>query len=97
MSNPVLDKKLHQNVSSQLQQLHHPPASLPINDETPIPLTNDLKQIGVDASHIVGSTLEELTQGSTHIRETKSKKLLRLLQEKATKLAHRLKYQSLWK
>jgi len=31
--------------------------------QRPIPLTEDLKQIGVDARHIIGSTVNELAHG----------------------------------
>lgn len=77
--------QLHQNVASNLQQMGHSASTVPATD-TPIPLTDELKQIGIDASHIVGTTFEELTQGTTHIRETKSKNLLKLLQEKVARI-----------
>lgn len=83
--------KLHQSVGQNLQQMGQRSSTVPTTSETPIPLTDELKQIGVDASHIVGTTFEELTQGTTHIRETKSKKLLKLFQEKASKLAQSLR------
>ncbi|MBI2334331.1 hypothetical protein HYU96_00870 [Candidatus Daviesbacteria bacterium] len=86
MPNIASDKKLHQDVNNQLQQLHHPPASLPVNGETPIPLTEDLKSLGVDAGHIIGSTFEDLTSGSTQVRETPSKGPLQLLKNKLTKV-----------
>lgn len=82
---------LHQNVGGNLQQMGHNASIVPTTSDTPIPLTDELKQIGVDASHIMGTTFEELTQGTTHIRETKSKNLLKLFQEKASKLAQSLR------
>lgn len=83
--------KLHQTVNQNLQQMGHTPSATPVTAETPIPLTSDLQQIGVDAGHIIGSSFEEMTQGTTHIRETKSRNPLGLIKEKAAKLARFLK------
>lgn len=82
----ALDDQLHQNVSGSLQQMGHSASTVPTTADTPLPLTNELKQIGVDASHIMGTTFEELTQGTTHIRETKSKNWLKVLQEKVARI-----------
>lgn len=83
--------KLNQTINQNLQQMGHQPVASPVTAETPIPLTSDLKQIGVDAGHIIGSSFEEMTQGTTHIRETKSRNPLNLIKEKAAKLAQFLK------
>ncbi|HBQ51061.1 hypothetical protein A3B42_03590 [Candidatus Daviesbacteria bacterium RIFCSPLOWO2_01_FULL_38_10] len=85
------DDKLHQTVNQNLQQMGHAPSAAPVTVDTPIPLTSDLQQIGVDAGHIIGSSFEEMTQGTTHIRETKSRNPLSLIKEKAQKLARFLK------
>lgn len=77
---------LHQAVGQNLQQMGRSSATVPTTSETPIPLTDELRQIGVDASHVIGTSFEELTQGTTHIRETKSKNWLKLLQEKVARI-----------
>lgn len=83
--------KLNQTVNQNLQQMGHQPVAPPVTADTPFPLTHDLQQIGVDAGHIIGSSFEEMTQGTTHIRETKSRNPLNLIKEKAAKLAQFLK------
>lgn len=70
------EKDLHQGVGEQLTHLEQPTQTVP-HTEKAIPLTDELKQVGVDAAHIIGSKLEELTTGttpSTEIRNTETSK-----------------------
>ena len=57
-----------------------------------IPLTADLKQIGVDATHIVGSTVDELMsgEGGSSRDRVASKNPINLVLERARRLRARL-------
>ena len=74
---------LYKRVNQALQKEGHGQAEVPPSQLKPS-LTEELKQIGVDATHIAGSTLEELTTGeksSTRNRVT-SKNPLNLVWER---------------
>lgn len=72
------DAKLNQAVEGAI----HP------ETQKPIPLTEDLQQIGVDATHVIGSGFEELMSGEG--RDTRdrvaSKNPIRLVWERANRL-----------
>lgn len=87
MSNAAQDQKLHQDVAAQLTRLGHPPSTVPVTAETPFPLTAELKNLGVDASHIMGSSWEDLMGGSTRIRETSSRGPLKIFKDRLKKAA----------
>lgn len=56
--------------------------------QKPIPLTEELKQIGVDATHVIGSTFDELMSGeggSTRDRVA-SRSPIRLVLERVKRL-----------
>lgn len=61
--------------------------------QKPIPLTEDLKRIGVDATHVIGSTFDELMSGEG--RDTRDrvarKNPISLVLEKARRLKSPLK------
>lgn len=57
--------------------------------QKPIPLTSDLKQVGVDATHIAGSTFDELIGGeggSSRVRTVPSRNPFKIAFERARKL-----------
>ncbi len=78
-------EQLHDGVRKPLNQMGHsgpedPPA------ETKFPLTDELTQIGVDASHIVGTGFHELIKGqdrSTRNRVTHNKNPISIAVERA--------------
>lgn len=77
------DKNLHHGVSQELKSMGHTGSTVPHTAETPLPLTDQLRQIGVDAGHIAHSTFEEVTTGgATGIRTTASKNPLRIISER---------------
>lgn len=56
--------------------------------QKPIPLTGDLKQIGVDAAHVVGSSVDELIRGEgrdTRDRVASPRNPIRIVLEKLKK------------
>ena len=61
--------------------------------QKPIPLTEDLKQIGVDATHVVGSTFDELMggEGGSSRDRVASKNPINLVLERARRLKARFK------
>lgn len=65
---------LHKEMEEQLGSLGHQGSTKPAG---PIPLTDELKEVGVDLAHIAGSGFKELvTGGESQIRTTESKKPL---------------------
>lgn len=77
------EENLHHGVSRELESIGHSDPTVPYTAETPLPLTNQLKQIGVDAGHIAGSTFEEVvTGGATGIRTTESRNPLRIISKR---------------
>lgn len=79
---------LHQGVGEQLTHLKQPTQTVPPTEKA-IPLTEELKQVGVDATHIIGSKLEELTTGttpSTEVRGTKTSNFGKFFKRRMTEL-----------
>lgn len=60
--------------------------------QKPIPLSEDLKRIGVDATHVIGSTFDELMGGEG--RDTRdrvaSRNPINLVLERAKRIRNRL-------
>lgn len=59
----------------------------PITSETPVPRTPELDEVGAevigeDISHILGTTMEDLTTGGPKHRITKSGRFLNMLKNK---------------
>lgn len=56
------DADFHGNLRQELKKLGHDVSTKP-DHEKPIPLTEELRQIGTDITHIAGSTVDELVTG----------------------------------
>lgn len=79
---------LHQGVGEQLTNLKQPTQTVP-HTEQAIPLTEELKQVGVDATHIIGSKFKELTTGttpSTEVRGTATSNFRNFFKRRMTQL-----------
>lgn len=88
-----VDEKLHQNVGQQLKQIGQTGSTVPNTEETPFPLTDELKQVGGqvvgDISHVVGTTASETIGGEvTHIRHNPSKGWFQEKLERVKKMVH---------
>lgn len=67
-------QELHETVGGELSKFGHNVSTQPESTK-PIPLTEELQQIGTDVTHITGSTVEELITGkggSTRDRTAKN-------------------------
>ena len=56
------DSDLHNNLGNQLGKMGHVTSTQP-QTQQPLPLTEDLKAIGTDATDLAGSTFAELMEG----------------------------------
>ena len=85
------ETKLHNGVKVPLQELGHN-VSTESDLQKPIPLTEGLRKIGVDATHIAGSGFEELMSGvggSTRDRVTSGRNPISIAIERAKRLIHK--------
>lgn len=84
---------LHEGVRKPLKEMGLDDPEVPPT-QIRFPLTGNLEQLGVDASHVIGSKLEELTSGtggSTLDRMADRKNPISLAWERAKKLKARLR------
>ena len=85
------ETNLHNGVKSPLKELGHNVSTEP-DSQKPIPLTEGLKQIGVDATHIAGSGFDELMSGvgrSSRDRTTHGRNPISIALERAKRLVQK--------
>ena len=71
-------REVHQNLKEPLESMGHSSETVPAA-EKPIPLTDELKQIGVAAWHVIGTPVEEVFTGEApdaRVRGSKARKFL---------------------
>lgn len=86
----AVDNELHQGVKPQLVKMGHTEDTKPASQQ-PFPLTEEIKQLGVDARHIADSAFHDVVTGASEearVRGTDSKNVIsimkgRLLHKKA--------------
>ena len=90
----VTAQKTHEehakSIAQNLQSSGHAVGTqdiIPTSAETPLPKTPEMHEVGAeivgeDLSHILGTTVGDLTTGSHKYRVTKSGRFLQLLKEK---------------
>lgn len=91
---PTLDDQHVQNVATNLNQAGHsvsPQQVTPVTPQTPVPNTPELIKaeaeiVGEDLSHLVTTTVEDVTGGQSPQRMTKSSRFLQALREKLAKV-----------
>lgn len=88
---------LHKRVSHQLKQMGQHAPTVPVNADTPPPLTEELKKVGGevvgDLSHVLGTTLGETIGGEvSHIRQNPSRGWLRGKLDRLRKVAQHGSY-----
>lgn len=80
----AVDDKMHQAVKPQLVKMGHTEDTKPISQQ-PFPLTEEIKQLGVDARHIADSAFHDVVTGASEeasVRGTDSKNVISIIKER---------------
>lgn len=80
----VVDNQLHETVKPHLVKMGHTGDTKPPSQQ-PFPLTEEVRQLGVDAQHIADSAFHDLVTGASEeakVRGTDSKNVVSIIKER---------------